>query len=33
MEELDFELEDDDDYDCSIYCCYVLDEDGRDLDE
>ena len=30
MEELDFELEDDD---CSIYCCYVLDEDGRDLDE
>ena len=32
MEELDFELEDDDD-DCSIYCCYALDEDGRDLDE
>ena len=31
MEELDFELEDDDD--CSIYCCYALDEDGRDLDE
>ena len=33
MEELDFELEYDDDDDCSIYCCYALDEDGRDLDE
>ena len=29
---IDEEFEDDD-FDCSMYCCYALDEDGRDLDE
>ena len=29
---IDEEFEDDD-FDCSMYCCYAVDENGRDLDE